>query len=66
MLPDLLTCPYVQRFKVILKVKRKKAKEIDLGGGLLIKKKTDLFYTRNDGDGQNTDPQSMDYPNGLP
>ena len=36
-----------QRFNVILKVKRKKAKEIDLGGRSLIKKKTDLFYTCN-------------------
>ena len=49
-----------------MKIKRKKAKEIGLEEGSWSKKKTDLFYTRNDGDGQNTDPQSMDYPNGLP
>ena len=27
---------------------------------------SDTFVTAEDGDGQNTDPQSMDSPNGLP
>ena len=29
-------------------------------------KQSEVFDQTWDGDGQNTDPQSMDYPNGLP
>ena len=32
---------------------------------LRAKSKTKLPYTRHDGDGQNSDPKSMDYPDGL-